>query len=38
MSKKLWVAYEALAKRFGPIRVSVEGCFDVDDLKGNIMD
>ena len=36
MSKKLWIAYQTLAKRFGPTRVSIEGCEYVDDLKGII--
>jgi hypothetical protein len=36
MSKKLWVAYEALARRFGPTRVSIDGCSDVAHFKGSI--
>jgi hypothetical protein len=35
MSKKLWVAYEALAKRFID-KVSIERCSDVADFKGTI--
>ena len=34
MSQKLWVAHATPAKTFGPTRVSIEGCSDVDDFKG----
>jgi hypothetical protein len=33
MSKKLWVAYETLAKKLTD-KVSIAGCSDVADFKG----
>ena len=36
MSQELWVAHEALTKRFGPTRVSIEGCDYIDDFLKEI--
>jgi hypothetical protein len=32
MSQTLWVAHETSNGTFGPTRVSIEGCSDVDDF------
>ena len=36
MSQKIWVAHETPAKTFGPTRVSIDGCSDVDDFLEEI--
>jgi hypothetical protein len=36
MSQKLWVAHATTAKTFGPTKVSIEGCSDVDDFLKEI--
>ncbi len=33
---KLWVAHKTPSRIFGPTKVSIEGCSDVDDFKGII--
>jgi hypothetical protein len=35
-SQKLWVQHQTNAKTFGPTKVSIEGCDDVDDLLKEI--
>jgi hypothetical protein len=36
MSQKLWVSYVTPAKTFGPTKVSIDGCSDVDDLLNTL--